>query len=201
VRITAEEKERTRRRILEVAGRLFHRGGYAETTTRDLASAAEIATGTLFNYFPSKEALGLALVSESEAAGRGRYAACRRGDETLEEDLFALVAAILRELAPHRGIVGDVVTGSLSPAVAGSGDLRAEHLEAVGGILARHGRAEAAETPVLHLYWTLFVGVLAWWSTDASPDQEDTLALLDRSMRLFAETVRPGLTLKETGDE
>jgi hypothetical protein len=35
------------------------------------------------------------------------------------------------------------------------------------------------------LYWTLYTGVLAYWSSDASPRQEDTLALLDQSLAMF----------------
>ena len=47
-----------------------------------------------------------------------------------------------------------------------------------------------ARRPVLHLYWTLYLGVLAFWSRDESENQEDTLLVLDRSMHLFAQTVR-----------
>jgi hypothetical protein len=35
------------------------------------------------------------------------------------------------------------------------------------------------------LYWTLYTGVLAFWASDASPKQENTLALLDESMTMF----------------
>jgi hypothetical protein len=35
------------------------------------------------------------------------------------------------------------------------------------------------------LYWTLYTGVLAFWAEDASPKQEDTLALLDQSLQMF----------------
>jgi hypothetical protein len=38
----------------------------------------------------------------------------------------------------------------------------------------------------LQLYWTLYLGVVAYWAADDSPHQEDTLALLDRSTKLFA---------------
>ena len=35
------------------------------------------------------------------------------------------------------------------------------------------------------LYWTLYTGVLAFWACDASPHQEDTLAVLDHYLRAF----------------
>jgi len=43
--------------ILEVAGRLFAHYGYDKTTMDDIAREAGIAKGTLYLYWPSKEAL------------------------------------------------------------------------------------------------------------------------------------------------
>lgn len=48
------KKAATRRAIREAAARLFAERGYADTTTREIAEAAGIATGTLFNYAPTK---------------------------------------------------------------------------------------------------------------------------------------------------
>jgi AcrR family transcriptional regulator len=47
----------TRDRILKSALRLFARQGYDGTTTKDLATAAKIAEGTLFCHFPNKKAI------------------------------------------------------------------------------------------------------------------------------------------------
>ena len=63
--------------------------------------------------------------------------------------------------------------------------IRVEHLEAVGRLIA--GRApEGALSPVVwNLYWTLYTGVLAFWASDTSRHQEDTLAVLDHYLRAF----------------
>ena len=46
--------------------------------------------------------------------------------------------------------------------------------------LARQHELDAALTPVaLQMYWTLYLGVLSFWTNDKSPKQEDTLALED----------------------
>jgi hypothetical protein len=47
VRVTADTKLATRGRILDAARELFVRVGFDVATTRDIASAAGIATGTL----------------------------------------------------------------------------------------------------------------------------------------------------------
>jgi AcrR family transcriptional regulator len=51
------KKEETRQRLLEAGWRLFHDHGYDETTVAEIAEAADVAKGTLFNYFPTKESL------------------------------------------------------------------------------------------------------------------------------------------------
>jgi len=189
MRVTAETKLATRRRILEAARDCFSKAGFDAATTRDIAAAAGIAAGTLFNYFPAKEAIAMALVAEALGAARRQFEGRPRG-ESLEEDLFALIAAELRALRLHRGYLAPVLETALSPlARAGASSegesIRVEHLEAVERLVA--GRAPGGPlSPVAwSLYWTLYTGVLAFWAGDASPHQEDTLAVLDHYLRAF----------------
>jgi AcrR family transcriptional regulator len=193
MRITNEAKQATRRRILEAARRLFARDGFEGAATRDLAREAGIAAGTLFNYFPSKEDVALSLAAEALAEARDGYERRRRGEESLEEDLFAFIAAGLRALKPLRGCLRPVLDGALSPLTGSSAapereSFRTDHLERVGQILARHGQAEPSFV-VMHLYWTLFAGVLAFWLDDGSPQQEDTLAVLDQALKMFVHAL------------
>src|ERR1700730_7251486 len=51
--------------ILEAAGRLFARHGYADTDTQLLADELGVGKGTLYRYFPSKRALFLAAVDRA----------------------------------------------------------------------------------------------------------------------------------------
>ena len=50
-------EEDTRQRILNAALRLFADRGYDGTTTKDLATAANVAEGTLFRHFASKKTI------------------------------------------------------------------------------------------------------------------------------------------------
>ncbi len=49
--------EATRERILHTALDLFLRKGLEQTTIAEIAEAADVARGTFFNYFPTKEAI------------------------------------------------------------------------------------------------------------------------------------------------
>lgn len=50
-------KQKVTERIIVAAMELFKTQGYEQTTMDDIANKAEISRGTLFNYFPSKDAL------------------------------------------------------------------------------------------------------------------------------------------------
>ena len=73
MRVTAQVQAATRERILEVAKQLFASQGFHATTTREIARAAGLATGTMFNYFSSKEAIVGSLASEALAEVRTSF--------------------------------------------------------------------------------------------------------------------------------
>ena len=51
------KKQRTRKAISDLATRLFIDRGYHAVTTAEIAELSAVSVPTLFNYFPSKEAL------------------------------------------------------------------------------------------------------------------------------------------------
>jgi AcrR family transcriptional regulator len=190
VRVNADTKLATRGRILEAARDLFVRVGFEAATTRDIASDAGIATGTLFNYFPTKESIAVALAAQAmELAHRDFEAQGRK--VTLEEDLFALIAAELRRLKPLRAFLRPVIEEALSPLiradVSPEGEaIRLGHLELAERAIVARLPSVVATPVVMSLYWTLYTGVLAFWVGDASPRQEDTLAVIDHYLKAFA---------------
>jgi AcrR family transcriptional regulator len=185
MRVSAQTKAATRERILQAALALFADKGFGATTTRDIAEAAGIASGTLFNYFQTKETIVTSLASDatSDALAKSSYG---EGD-SLEEDLFAVIASILRKLKPLRKLLPALMETALSPLAVSRDDecsFRVTHLEAVAALAVKNGRGPLSPT-ALQLYWTLYTGVLIFWANDTSPKQEETLALIDGSMNMF----------------
>ena len=56
---------RRKKEILDAAARIFAEKGYANATTREIAEAADMAEGTLYNYFGGKRELLLAVASQT----------------------------------------------------------------------------------------------------------------------------------------
>lgn len=206
MRVTAETKNATRQRILETARQLFATKGYEASTTRDIADAAGIANGTLFNYFASKESILASLVAEA-TADLPRDFKDRTEEGSFEEELFAFVASGLRKLKPWRKHLPVLLETVLNPLrvkfAADVQAMRISHLETVAR-LAKHRGLGDLSAVALQLYWTLYVGVLMFWAQDESSKQEDTLGLLDSSLAMFTvwlQSGKDGLSEKKKGGE
>ena len=145
------------------------------------------------NYFATKEAIVECLAECALAKARASFAK-RASEGDLEEELFAYIAMELRQLKPLRRFITPLLETSLCPLSvarqAGSSNiLRVEHLEVVECLTRKHRFVELSPI-ALQVYWTLYIGVLAFWAGDKSPKQEDTLALLDQSLAMFVAWLR-----------
>lgn len=104
------KKAAIRRRLFEAALELFATRGYESTSVQEICDRADVAKGTFFNYFPSKEhvllayhdalkrrllqALDVAPSSGSEADVRhafSEWARCVRGERTLGRTLVRVM--------------------------------------------------------------------------------------------------------------
>lgn len=61
-----KKKAARRRRILKAAEALFQRQGFAESTVDEIASAANVAPATVYNYYSTKGDLLLALIAQGD---------------------------------------------------------------------------------------------------------------------------------------
>ena len=96
-------KARTATALLDAATRLFLARGYGAATVEDLAAEADVAVGSLYGHFGSKEGLYLAVV------GRALELHERYMDEAYgrqappEEQLLAAADAYVRFYSEHPG--------------------------------------------------------------------------------------------------
>jgi TetR/AcrR family fatty acid metabolism transcriptional regulator len=81
-----------RNQILDAAARLFAERGFHRTTTYNIATAADVSEGTLYNYFESKDALLLAIMARLSEVQQMQY----RFDEGLPQDARDFLLTFLR---------------------------------------------------------------------------------------------------------
>ncbi len=88
------KKQRTRETIVAVATRLFLERGYDETTTAQIADAADVSPSTFFTYFPTKADVVFSLFDAVIESADRRVLGRPAGEQAVD----AIVAWITDEL-------------------------------------------------------------------------------------------------------
>ncbi len=194
------KSQQTREHILETALALFTANGYAETTMRDIAGAADCSLGLAYRYFARKEEFILALYERLTAEFEAEVAALPPGP--LAKRFGSAMETHLRHLGTHRETMGALFAAGLAPdsAVAVLGDGVAEIrgriwrvFEAVvAGATDAPKRAQREQMATLlyaaHLLFVLF------WLQDRSAGQAKTRDLLGFAQEMLGR-LRPVLGL------
>jgi AcrR family transcriptional regulator len=156
--------------------------GYEATTLREIAREAGVSVGLLYRYFPSKQAVIIALYDELSQEFARQTAGMKPG-RWRDRFLFALETS-LRVLQPHRTtlralipiLVGDPDDGVFAAGTAFS-RLRVQQVfdEAVTRSSDRPKPPLAAALG--RLIYLVHLAVLLWWLLDKTPKQRATQAL------------------------
>lgn len=141
----AEQRERTRAVILELATQAFAERGYAGVALEDLVAEAGLTRGALYHHFGSKQALFRAVLEAAQArVARAVEVAAAGARDPLAGFLDGCRAFLEASLSPGvRRIL--LVDG---PAVLGWDDWRSGDLDTSAGLLDE-GVAELAAAGVI----------------------------------------------------
>ncbi|MFD0473770.1 TetR/AcrR family transcriptional regulator [Nonomuraea thailandensis] len=85
--------------ILEAAAQLFQRYGYAGTTTNKIAERAGVSIGSLYQYFPNKDALLVALAEHHLAQSGEQVAQVLARAAERRPSLLELLTGLVRCVA------------------------------------------------------------------------------------------------------
>ena len=91
------ERAEREKQIVTVAGRLFSRKGFRDTTTRSIARAAKISEATIFKHFKKKEDLYGAIIGRCCNDPCGGFLLTKRLRGKKGRDVFKTVAEFIIE--------------------------------------------------------------------------------------------------------
>jgi AcrR family transcriptional regulator len=128
--LRARKKERTRRLIADTAQALFRERGFDRVTVAEIAVAADVSEGTVFNYFPAKEDLFWSGMDVFEARLVEEVAARPEGEGVLDAFRRVVLDGVPRLADPSRA----VVIAAARTTIQASEGLRSRERE----IVARH---------------------------------------------------------------
>lgn len=97
-----QTKRANREAILAAAREVFARRGFGATTVRDIIRATELASGTFYNYFQSKEEVFQAIQDESALRVRPRLRAERIRAKSVEEFIAGSFRTFFEYVASDR---------------------------------------------------------------------------------------------------
>jgi AcrR family transcriptional regulator len=140
-----EQAEWRREQLLDAALKVFAGKGVAGASVKDLAAAAGVTSGLLYHYFPSKEAVVVALLRERGFLPRLRALLAGAGRRPAAEVLAHLLAEFDRVLSENAELVTLFFTASPTDPTVGSAlrSFVAEGQDLIAGYL--RDRVEAGE--------------------------------------------------------
>jgi AcrR family transcriptional regulator len=99
-------KAANREAILAAARRVFAQLGYQGATVRDIIRGTELASGTFYNYFRSKEEVFEALADDGARRFKPLLRAARERAVSFEEYLYSAISAYFRFLIEENRLEG-----------------------------------------------------------------------------------------------
>lgn len=181
---------------------LFSRKGFFRATTKEISRRAGIAEGTLFNYFKTKEDLALYFFEQEVAALIDWYQAqTKLRRNSLPERLFAIIHRHLDRIGPYEEFIGAVYlralqpVSRLNPLSLETQELNLHYLRFIQQVLRE--AEEDGEIPKFgdfgaYAFGLFHLAIITYWLQDGSPGKENTLALLDRSLKVGNTILRKG---------
>lgn len=127
-------KAANRRAILDAARRVFAQLGYETATVRDVIRATDLAAGTFYNYFKSKEEVFEALADDGARRYRPLLRAARDHAQSFEDYLTRAVQAYFHFLIAEHGYPGQPIDKRGPPVRADTPEMIAVYEEVRDGL-------------------------------------------------------------------
>lgn len=193
----AKKSDETRARIFEAALQTFRERGFERATMREIAQAAQVATGATYYYFDSKDAIVMAFYQQAQEQLRPTAERVLAQSRTFEARIRGIITAKLEYFAPNRQLLGALSAHTdpghpLSPFSEQTRTVREQDIEGFRqAVAASKLRLPKNIAPYLpRLLWLYQMGIILFWVYDHSPDQKRTAVLLDKTLRMMVVTLK-----------
>jgi AcrR family transcriptional regulator len=198
-RVMATAKaEETRDRILDAALRLFRERGFEQTTMRDVATAADVATGAAYYYYRSKEDLVMAFYLRTDEEAGETFSKIIGSSKELKKRMRGMIDAKFAQFSEHRSLLAALLKAGVDPRTPLS-PFGPETKQVRDDSIAWYARAlENSDVTVPkdvapdlpRLLWLYHLGLIYFWIIDDSPEQRRTRRLTDATLDLIIQLLK-----------
>jgi AcrR family transcriptional regulator len=190
------KKAATRAQILASAVNLFSRHGLDAVTVDQIAEAADVGKGTIYNYFKTKEDVVVAFMADIESRVQAKLGRLVASEGPLELILAQFIEFQFRLKKPYyqfvRVFLGQmfVQTKHFLPYMIEMQKVIDPQLEALFLRLQKRGLVRAdIDLPQLTLaFKTMHLGLTALWAIEGPPFRQST-ETLRQEMKFFCEGI------------
>jgi AcrR family transcriptional regulator len=191
-------KAATRRRIIAAAVEIFSTRGLDSPTVEEIATAADVGKGTIYNYFHTKEDMVVAFMVDLEREVQARVARFGALDKPLPEILAAFIKFQFRQKRPHHAFVR-VFLARMFGGDAGVLPYILELQQAIDpplrelfGALQQRGlmRQDIDTEHLILAFKVVHLGLTGAWAVEGPP-WRGTDRMVDEQMRLWCEGLGP----------
>jgi AcrR family transcriptional regulator len=205
MKISQQQKTENRSAIIRAAVDVISEKGFKSATMRQIAKTSGMGDATIYNYFPTKDAILFGYYED-------HMQACIQALKELEafhtfslhEQLQTMFETSLELYLADREFVAQTFRRVL---LRGSRDwgrvkpIRKAFLSAVNEMLAAAAEVNEIPEPVFldlisQLYMDAYIGVVYYWLADTSEGFANTSVLIDRGLDLSCAMLKAGVANK-----
>ena len=196
--ISRREKKKiaVRSQILSTAIDLFSRRGLDAVTIDEIAAAADVGKGTIYNYFVAKEDMVVAFMADLEARLAPEIARFKPGDDPVHRVLADYILLNFRLKAPYHTFVRVFLaqmftdTARFLPYMMEMQKYIDPPLHSLFAALEENGTLRAGiDLPqLIFSFKTMHLGLTALWAVEGPPFEHST-QLVRQQMQFFTEGI------------
>jgi TetR/AcrR family transcriptional regulator, cholesterol catabolism regulator len=182
----ARSQAARRRRVIDAALRLAAAGGFEAVQMRDVAAEADVALGTVYRYFTSKERLLLEAMLEQIDMLAERLVSRPPSGTTAADRVAEVLTRATASLQRHPEVTGAMVR-ALSSADPSEADIVRRVSEAMTAIITgaiHDGSATSRDLAVVRVLQQVWLSALVGWVGGVDPPARVS-ADLDSATRLL----------------
>lgn len=202
MKISKAQKKENRKKILAATVDLVIEKGFKAATMRDIARGAGLGDATIYNYFPTKEAI---VYGYYEDKFNDVIEKLKKIEDfntfTFEEQLQTFMETKLEVLLADREFIDltfKMTFFALSHQYNRIRPIKDKFMQIVQDVF--ENAIEAGEIPdlvfkemTLQIFWEYYIGIVAYWLKDDSDRFSRTSILIDKSLDLACSAIRAGI--------
>jgi AcrR family transcriptional regulator len=188
------KKAAIRTQILDTAIQLFSQQGLENVTMDQIAAAADVGKGTIYNYFMAKEDIVVAFMVHTETQVQAKISRLISSKGSLETILTRFIGFQFRLKVPYhqfvRVLFGQMLvrTQQFLPYMLEMQKVIDPPLEALFSGLQERGliRKDMPLQDLIFVFKTIQLGLTALWAVEGPPFRQ-TEKIIKQEMKLFCE--------------